>query len=147
MSRRGSPVLDKRGSFPELMPACLPAMQRLTSQSFKGPALCASDKGEHAQATKNMAALAADMRQLRSFLHVSTAYVNCFLGRQKHVEERQYPIMFNGKPMNHAAVIEELQDLPPKEAESRVRPLTCIFDCPPCTGRRECTKPAACSSA
>ncbi|CAL5224937.1 g7706 [Coccomyxa viridis] len=70
-------------------------------------------------ATKNMAALAADMRQLRSFLHVSTAYVNCFLGRQKHVEERQYPIMFNGKPMNHAAVIEELQDLPPKEAESR----------------------------
>ena len=78
----------------------------------------------HAQATKNMAALAADMRQLRSFLHVSTAYVNCFLGRQKHVEERQYAIMFNGKPMSHEAVIEELQSLPPKEAESRVRPVT-----------------------
>ena len=68
-----------------------------------------------------MAALAADMKQLKSFLHVSTAYVNCFLGRQKHVEERQYAIMFNGKPMSHAAVIEELQSLPPKAAESRVR--------------------------
>ena len=103
--------------------------------------MCPSDRCEHAQATKNMAALAADMRQLRSFLHVSTAYVNCFLGRQKHVEERQYPIMFNGKPMNHAAVIEELQSLPPKEAESRVRPLTCYRDCPCCTGRRGCIEP------
>ena len=68
-----------------------------------------------------MAALAGDMKQLKSFLHVSTAYVNCFLGRQKHVEEREYAIMFNGKPMSHAAVIEELQSLPPKAAESRVR--------------------------
>ena len=73
------------------------------------------------QATKNMAALAADMKQIKSFLHVSTAYVNCFLGRHKHVEERQYAIMFNGKPMSHAAVIEELQSLSPKDAEKRVR--------------------------
>ena len=73
------------------------------------------------QATKNMAALAADMKQIKSFLHVSTAYVNCFLGRQKHVEERQYAIMFNGKPMSHATVIEELQSLSPKDAEKRVR--------------------------
>ena len=67
-----------------------------------------------------MAALAADMKQLRSFLHVSTAYVNCFLGRQKHVEERQYELMHNGKPMCHAAVIEELQSLAPDQAEKRV---------------------------
>ncbi len=68
-----------------------------------------------------MAALAADMKQIKSFLHVSTAYVNCFLGRQKHVEERQYTIMFSGKPMSHAAVIGELQSLSPKDAEKRVR--------------------------
>ena len=67
-----------------------------------------------------MAALAADMKQLKSFLHVSTAYVNCFLGRQKHVEERQYELMHNGKPMCHAAVIEELQSLVPDQAEKRV---------------------------
>ena len=72
------------------------------------------------QATRNMAALAADMKQLRSFLHVSTAYVNCFLGRQKHVEERQYELVHNGKPMCHAAVIEELQSLAPDQAEKRV---------------------------
>ena len=66
-----------------------------------------------------MAALAADMKQLKSFLHVSTAYVNCFLGRQKHVEERQYELMHNGKPMCHAAVIEELQSLAPDQAEKR----------------------------
>lgn len=79
------------------------------------------------QATKNMAALASDMKQLRSFLHVSTAYVNCFLGRQKHVEERQYAIMFNGKPMSHEAVIAELQALPPAEAERRVRFAASLF--------------------
>jgi len=69
-----------------------------------------------------MAQLAAEMRQIRSFLHVSTAYVNCHLGRNVHVEERQYPFTVGGRPVAHAEVIAELAALPADEAERKVRP-------------------------
>lgn len=70
-----------------------------------------------------MAQLASEMRQIKSFLHVSTAYVNCHLGRNVHVEERQYPFTVNGRPVSHAHIIAELAALAPEAAERRVSPL------------------------
>lgn len=72
------------------------------------------------QATRNMAQLASEMRQIKSFLHVSTAYVNCHLGRNVHVEERQYPFSVDGRPVAHADIIAELAALPADDAERRV---------------------------
>ena len=75
-----------------------------------------------AQATRNMGELAAEMGQLRTFLHVSTAYVNCFLGRGVHVEERQYALRgLDGQCLVHADVAAELAALSPEAAERRVR--------------------------
>lgn len=69
-----------------------------------------------------MGELAAGMGQLRSFLHVSTAYVNCFLGRGVHVEERQYTLPGrDGQTLVHADVADELAALTPEAAERRVR--------------------------
>lgn len=67
-----------------------------------------------------MAQLASEMRQIKSFLHVSTAYVNCHLGRNVHVEERQYPFSVDGRPVAHADIIAELAALPADDAERRV---------------------------
>ncbi|CAL8472356.1 g11899 [Coccomyxa elongata] len=72
-------------------------------------------------ATRNMAQLASEMRQIKSFLHVSTAYVNCHLGRDVHVEERQYPFTVNGRPVSHADIIAELAALAPEAAERRAK--------------------------
>jgi fatty acyl-CoA reductase len=68
-----------------------------------------------------MAELASEMLQIRSFLHVSTAYVNCHLGRGVHVEEQRYPITLDGRRMAHAEVAAELAALAPDVAERRVR--------------------------
>lgn len=43
------------------------------------------------QATRNVADLAAAMGKLRSFVHLSTAYVNCDRPHGSHVEEALYP--------------------------------------------------------
>ena len=81
---------------------------------------CASFRALSGQATRNMAELASEMRQIRSFLHVSTAYVNCHLGRGAHVEEQRYPITLDGRRMAHAEVAAELAALAPDVAERRV---------------------------
>ncbi len=88
------------------------------------------------QATRNMAQLASEMRQIKSFLHVSTAYVNCHLGRNVHVEERQYPFSVDGRPVAHADIIAELAALPADDAERRVRMFICPLFRTPCWGFR-----------
>ena len=75
------------------------------------------------QATRNMAELASEMRHIRSFLHVSTAYVNCFLGRGVHVEERRYPVQLDGRRLAHAEVAAELASMAPDVAERKVSSL------------------------
>ena len=67
-----------------------------------------------------MAELASEMQHIKSFLHVSTAYVNCHLGRERHVEERQYPVSLNGQTVSHGELIKELLALSPDDAEHRV---------------------------
>ena len=61
------------------------------------------------------------MRHIRSFMHVSTAYVNCFLGRGAHVEEQLYPILLDGRRLAHAEVAAELAGMAPDVAERKVR--------------------------
>ena len=95
---------------------------RKTSGDSSLEARCSSCVGMCAQATRNMAQLASEMKQIKSFLHVSTAYVNCHLGRNVHVEERQYPFTVNGRPVSHADIIAELAALAPEAAERRVSP-------------------------
>ncbi len=75
-----------------------------------------------------MAELAAGMRRLRGFLHVSTAYVNSNFPRGSHVEERMYPLsLADGCTADHAAIAAELLALPPASAERQARPrsITC----------------------
>ncbi len=70
-----------------------------------------------------MAELAAGMRGLRGFLHVSTAYVNSNFPRGSHVEERMYPLsLADGRTADHAAIAAELLALPPASAERQARP-------------------------
>jgi hypothetical protein len=92
-----------------------------------------------------MAQLASEMQHIKSFLHVSTAYVNCHLGRNKHVEEKQYLVSLRGGPVEHAQLIQELLDLAPDEAERRVSLplLRCLMTCPSSKKMRMAT-PEAC---
>ena len=70
-----------------------------------------------------MAELAAGMRRLRGFLHVSTAYVNSNFPRGSHVEERMYPLgLADGRTVDHAAIAAELLALPPASAERQACP-------------------------
>ena len=70
-----------------------------------------------------MAELAAGMRRLRGFLHVSTAYVNSNFPRGSHVEERMYPLsLADGRTADHAAIAAELLALSPAGAERQARP-------------------------
>jgi len=48
------------------------------------------------QATRNVIELAASVGRLRSFVHLSTAYVNCDRQRGSHVEETIYPFDLSG---------------------------------------------------
>ena len=74
------------------------------------------------QATRCVAELAAGMRRLRGFVHVSTAYVNSNCARGSHVEERMYPLrLADGRSADHAAIAAELAALPPRQAERQAR--------------------------
>jgi hypothetical protein len=74
------------------------------------------------QATKKVATLALKIKQLKAFVHVSTAYVNCNLPRGSHIEEQIYPLYHkNGKMVEHKAIALKLADMPPAKAEAEVR--------------------------
>ena len=74
------------------------------------------------QATKKVATLALKIKQLKAFVHVSTAYVNCNLPRGSHIEEQIYPLHHkDGKKMEHKKIAIKLAAMPPNKAEAEVR--------------------------
>ena len=61
------------------------------------------------------------MKQLRGFVHVSTAYVNSNLPRGSHVEEKIYPIRRkNGQILDPDGTARMLTALSPAAAETKV---------------------------
>ena len=80
-----------------------------------------------AQATKKVATLALKIKQLKAFVHVSTAYVNCNLPRGSHIEEQIYPLYHkDGKKVEHKKLAIKLAAMPPNKAEAEVcSPLLC----------------------
>ncbi len=80
-----------------------------------------------AQATKKVSELALQIKGMRGFVHVSTAYVNSNLPRGSHIEERIYPLRRkDGRRLEHAKLALQLAALPPTKAEATVSPI------PPC---------------
>jgi fatty acyl-CoA reductase len=74
------------------------------------------------QATKKVALLAQRMKQLRGFVHISTAYVNSNLPRGSHVEEKVYPIYRkNGQILDPDGLARTLTALSPAAAELKVQ--------------------------
>lgn len=101
----------------------------ITPLVTKLPAACCSCMAGCGQATRCVAELAAGMRRLRGFVHVSTAYVNSNCARGSHVEERMYPLrLADGRSADHAAIAIELAALPPRQAERQA----CACAAPAC---------------
>ncbi|KAI8477069.1 MAG: male sterility protein-domain-containing protein [Monoraphidium minutum] len=69
------------------------------------------------------AQLAAAMPRLRSFVYVSTCYVNINRPRGSLVEEKLYPLVAGGQELDAQGLAEELLALPPDEAEARAQGL------------------------
>lgn len=70
--------------------------------------------------TRRLLALATTMKQLRAFVHVSTAYVNVNHPKGSYVEERIYPLHFGEQEVNHADIVDDLMSLKPSAANVRV---------------------------
>ena len=103
-------------------------VQQLTQHMF----LCSSliygcGQGDTMYADENLhttTQLCLQMKQLRCFMYVSTAYANAHLGSgpQLFVKEQLYPIRDeDGQPLNHAALANHLMSLPPAQAQQEVR--------------------------
>lgn len=74
------------------------------------------------QATKKVSELALQIKNMRGFVHVSTAYVNSNLPRGSHIEERIYPLRRkDGRRLEHSKLALQLAALPPPKAEHTVR--------------------------
>ena len=74
------------------------------------------------QATKKVATLALKIKDLKAFVHVSTAYVNCNLPRGSHIEEQIYPLRHkDGKKVEHKKLAIKLAAMAPAKAEAEVR--------------------------
>ena len=83
------------------------------------------------QATRKTAELAQQMRRIRGFVYVSTAYVNSNLPRGSHIEERIYPLYYsNGNRILHGHLAAQLAALPASKAE-RLVGSCCITICLP----------------
>lgn len=70
--------------------------------------------------TKRLLALASKMRDLRCFLHVSTAYVNVNFCKGSSVDEVLYPLMIGRQEAQHADIVNDLMSLEPDSANTRV---------------------------
>ena len=74
--------------------------------------------GFDCQATKNLADMAAEMPNLKSFVHVSTAYVNGNQPKGTSVSENLLPL--DGEGADHASLVTQLQGLSRAQATSQV---------------------------
>ena len=72
-----------------------------------------------AQATKEVAELAAGMHRLQAFVYVSTCYVNAHRPKGSHIEEAIYPLIMrsSGQALQHADLAARLAQMPPARAE------------------------------
>ncbi|EIE20590.1 hypothetical protein COCSUDRAFT_48572 [Coccomyxa subellipsoidea C-169] len=76
------------------------------------------------EATKKVSELALQIKGMRGFVHVSTAYVNSNLPRGSHIEERIYPLRRkDGRRLEHAKLALQLAALPPTKAEATAQKL------------------------
>lgn len=74
------------------------------------------------------AACFLQMKKLRCFMYVSTAYSNAHVKKYTTVKEQLYPLREpNGQEVDHAAIVDRLLAMPVEEAQSEVH--TC---CPCC---------------
>ena len=71
------------------------------------------------EATRQLTLLARDMKHMRGFVYVSTAFVNANLPAGSHVEERIYPL--HGANLQHSALAAQLAAMKPQEAEKTVK--------------------------
>ncbi len=77
------------------------------------------------QATEQMAELAQEMKGLRAFVHVSTAFANVHMPAGTCVEERMYTLHTRkGDFVNHKALAARLAAAPPRKAKRKVRPVS-----------------------
>ena len=98
-----------------------PWLQRVQAQSIETLHFSLTVCYAQLQATKKVATLALKIKQLKAFVHVSTAYVNCNLPRGSHIEEQIYPLYHkNGKKVEHKALAMRLAEMPPAKAEAEV---------------------------
>lgn len=69
-----------------------------------------------------MASLALKIKNIKGFVHVSTAYVNSNLPRGSHIEEEIYPLHYkNGRKVEHKKLAIKLAAMQPAKAEAEVR--------------------------
>ena len=62
------------------------------------------------------------MKQLRCFMYVSTAYANAHLGSGITAQEQLYPVRDEqGQALDHAALAHQLLSLPAAQAQKEVR--------------------------
>eukprot|EP00884_Botryococcus_braunii_P013428 jgi/Botrbrau1/22086/Bobra.0206s0013.1 len=88
------------------------------SISFEDPIM--SLMNQNYEATKRLAGIAADMKNLKAFCYVSTAYVNSWKGQYDHIEEQLYPLhLSDGKLLYHAEVAAQLKSLDPEAANKK----------------------------
>lgn len=71
--------------------------------------------------TQRLLTLAAQMKNLNCFLHVSTAYVNVNFPKGSTVDEAIYPLMIGRQEADHQAIVDDLMSLDPDSANTRVR--------------------------
>lgn len=70
--------------------------------------------------TKRLLDIAARMKKLRAFVHVSTAYVNVNKPKHSSVDEALYPLNLGTQPVSHETVVEDLLSLNSESANVRV---------------------------
>ena len=74
--------------------------------------------------------LLTQMKKLRCFMYVSTAYSNAHLKKYSTVHEQLYPLREqDGREVDHAAVVDRLLAMPVEEAQQEVNHLTADFFC------------------
>ncbi len=72
--------------------------------------------------------LLPQMKKLRCFMYVSTAYSNAHLKKYSTVHEQLYPLREqDGREVDHAAVVDRLLAMPVEEAQQEVKPTQCCM--------------------
>lgn len=117
-------------------------LQQIAVGTFQCLLCCAQDHGDMSctSATISVASavfhmtthllLLPQMKKLRCFMYVSTAYSNAHLKRYSTVHEQLYPLREqDGREVDHAAVVDRLLAMPVEEAQQEVNQLSADIIC------------------